>query len=433
MPVMQLDRLGASATPDTLARDISPPTRRCHQSRRVETGAKIDPQNEGTKVVPTPSLPAAVEAGLIRIQSHLDYFAKEFARRGRPQRRDQPRMGIPQFKELYVRNDHPKGRHFVVHQHDHPIAGLHYDLRLQFSESSCLSFAIPYGLPGNPNSAKPSRLAIETRVHSLWNNLVESASHATGSLLIWDTGEYEVLNKDASDMEGPMTDDELDECTSDPDDNSRKLFDRFPKRSIKLRLHGTRLPAGYTISMHLPSANSFAVGYKAQPIMSRKRKRGHAGGDTAQLDPKPPQIAKEMMVETCLEARQGHEPYSADEIALEASMADASDVEDGNESIRMSNAYPDSRNTIGSIHQRAWIINLDRRASGFVKWRGSEGDTRWKRPLLTEGIPNGFEAFHVRGRDIESSIVTGRLAADLYADEGVVGYVGRRGWNPITI
>ena len=46
--------------------------------------------------------------------------------------------------------------------------GVHYDLRLQFSESSSISFAIPYGLPGNPNSLRPNRMAIETRVHNLW-------------------------------------------------------------------------------------------------------------------------------------------------------------------------------------------------------------------------------------------------------------------------
>lgn len=42
------------------------------------------------------------------------------------------------------------------------------DLRLQFSHSSSLSFALPYGLPGNPQSKRPTRLAVETRVHCLW-------------------------------------------------------------------------------------------------------------------------------------------------------------------------------------------------------------------------------------------------------------------------
>lgn len=77
-------------------------------------------------------------------------------------------MPINEWKDLYSRNEHPHGRHFVIHQHDHPVAGPHYDLRLQFSESSSLSWAIMYGLPGHPNSQRPNRNATETRVHRLW-------------------------------------------------------------------------------------------------------------------------------------------------------------------------------------------------------------------------------------------------------------------------
>lgn len=33
-------------------------------------------------------------------------------------------MSIDDFKDLYRRNQHQHGRHFVVHQHDHPVAGL---------------------------------------------------------------------------------------------------------------------------------------------------------------------------------------------------------------------------------------------------------------------------------------------------------------------
>ena len=38
----------------------------------------------------------------------------------------------------------------MIHQHDHPIAGLHYDLRLQINETSSASWAIMYALPGDP-------------------------------------------------------------------------------------------------------------------------------------------------------------------------------------------------------------------------------------------------------------------------------------------
>lgn len=46
------------------------------------------------------------------------------------------------------------------------------------------------------------------------NNLIESASHATGSLMIWDVGEYEVLPP--VDKKAPQTDEE----DSDDDDST---------------------------------------------------------------------------------------------------------------------------------------------------------------------------------------------------------------------
>jgi hypothetical protein len=70
---------------------------------------------------------------------------------------------------------------------------VHYDLRLQFSKTSSISFALPKGLPGDPNSKSTGRLAIETRVHNYWNQLIECAGNKTGSLLIWDTGTYSIL------------------------------------------------------------------------------------------------------------------------------------------------------------------------------------------------------------------------------------------------
>lgn len=56
----------------------------------------------------------------------------------------------------------------MVHQHDHPVSGPHYDLRLQFSETSSVSWSVMYGLPGDPNSRRLNRNATETRVHSYW-------------------------------------------------------------------------------------------------------------------------------------------------------------------------------------------------------------------------------------------------------------------------
>ena len=37
------------------------------------------------------------------------------------------------------------------------------------------------------------------------------------------------------------------------------------------------------------------------------------------------------------------------------------------------------------------------------------------------------------GRDVEKSVVTGRKAVEIMADEGVEGgWVGRRGWKTVT-
>lgn len=74
---------------------------------------------------------------------------------------------MDEWISLYQRNAHHEGCHFVIHQHDHPVSGPHYDLRLQFSETSTVCWSIMYGLPGDPNSIRLNRNATETRVHGL--------------------------------------------------------------------------------------------------------------------------------------------------------------------------------------------------------------------------------------------------------------------------
>lgn len=153
-------------TPSTLTREISPPP--ITRGPTADTGT-IDEQRkiEGAKRPRyAKSRPAAIEAGEVEIRDHLTYFVEHLRRFQRAVKG--PRISFPAWEQLYARNQQDRGSHFVVHQHDHPISGVHYDLRLQFSDTSCISFAIPYGLPGNPNSLRPNRLAIETRVHNFW-------------------------------------------------------------------------------------------------------------------------------------------------------------------------------------------------------------------------------------------------------------------------
>lgn len=157
---------------------------------------------------------AAVEAGRVEIEDHLTYFQHQLAKASRTTPPDITRLPIGDFVALYRKNQHQHGHHFVIHQHNHPGAGVHYDLRLQFSATSSVSWAFPKGLPGNPNSRQLGRMAVETRVHNLWNNLIESASMKTGSLLIWDTGTFSVLPRKKVEKEMftlQTTDDESDE------------------------------------------------------------------------------------------------------------------------------------------------------------------------------------------------------------------------------
>ncbi|TKA47721.1 hypothetical protein B0A54_02095 [Friedmanniomyces endolithicus] len=381
------------AYPASLTRCISPPPKRKASATGVADltrvgdgadaqGAEGDIGIKADKVMLLDANPtlAAIESGQAQIRDHLEYFAKHFERVLRPPR--SPRLSIDDFRLLYKRNQHPQGRHFVVHQHDHPISGVHYDLRLQFSETSAISFALPYGLPGNPNSIRPNRMAIETRVHNLWNNLIESASHATGSLLIWDTGEYEVLDRPPQ-RSNRATDDE----TSDVEGNlsgavqsqSERLFAAFQSRHIHLRLNGRRLPLGYTIAMRLPSQDA-----TRRPRTTRiKRQRME-----------PVETVKRAKNRTAAaDTESDSETSSATTTQTQAALADAalaSEPEDERQDveIRTSNAYPGAANTIGSIHQRHWLVTIDRKLSGFLKFNYAHGAARTGPMSFIEKVPS---------------------------------------------
>ncbi|KAF2766182.1 hypothetical protein EJ03DRAFT_298928 [Teratosphaeria nubilosa] len=411
--------------PSSLNRDISPPpTRKGGKapsqmpSKTSLPGSAQEPAPHDQQNVPVDAEPtlAAVEAGQAQIRDHLDYFTKHLAaaRRASPQ----PMLSINHLADMYKCNQHSHGRHFVIHQHDHPISGVHYDLRLQFSESSTISFAVPYGLPGNPNSVRPNRMAIETRVHNLWNNLIESASYATGSLLIWDTGEYDVLDRPQKKLK--ITDDELSDAERGQPTNiksqSERLFAAFRSRHIHLRLHGTKLPSGYTIALRLPSNNNI----RPQPRkikIKRRRMDPTTAAALAKSKSTPASSDTESDPSEVEDTQDAASVYSADVDA-----AVASEGEDEDAAIRSNNAYTGAHNTIGSVHQRHWFLTLDRKHSGFRKLRSGSDEGRWSGP---------WEAFFVRGRDFERSVVTGRSADQVMEDEGVEKFVGRKMWRPI--
>lgn len=139
---------------------VSPPQKRSNRSKKNTYNAPG-----------TPNL-AAIEAGEQQVTDHLGIISTRLAECIRPPiQQSTPRLPIDEWVNLYKRNEHPHGRHFVIHQHDHPVAGPHYDLRLQFSETSSVSWSVMYGMPGDPNSQRLNRNATETRIHCLWVRL----------------------------------------------------------------------------------------------------------------------------------------------------------------------------------------------------------------------------------------------------------------------
>ena len=152
-------RVRNSSTPSSLIAPISPPPIKAELTRRTDRRAR-----EEISADPKQS---AVEAGQAKVENHLAYFSRHLQTLQLPSFLG-PRLSISALQDLYARNKGPHGHHFVIHQHDHPIAGTHYDLRLQINETSSASWAIMYGLPGNPASRRSNRSATETRIHCLW-------------------------------------------------------------------------------------------------------------------------------------------------------------------------------------------------------------------------------------------------------------------------
>ncbi|KAI9879590.1 MAG: hypothetical protein M1830_008040 [Pleopsidium flavum] len=417
------------APPTSLVAPISPPhldTKTISDRLRPQSNTEKRGKQQSTASSPTL---AAIEAGEAQIRDHLAYFSKHLGKVTKPCSPPAPQLSNIDFVKLYKRNGNTHGHHFVIHQHDHPVAGVHYDLRLQFSESSSISFAIMYGLPGNPDSLRMGRNATETRVHNLWNHLIESASHATGSLLIWDTGEYSVL---PSKKNRP----EASEFSSDPDDKSNdveqttteneKLNQAFRAGKIRLRLHGTRLPKNYTIILRLTGLN-YRSNQPTNPVRKRQRQRKDTNTrPTARQETPPPSDTERTEATPDNDAVSPSRDSSDEKIsALEMEIAEHEDQQ-----TRLTNAYPGANNTICSIHQRSWHLSLDKPSSGFVRQVDGNGKRSWQR-RWEDGVLLGFETFFVRGRDFEKSVVTGRLADEVLVDEGVEGFRMRKGWRAV--
>ncbi|KPI39590.1 uncharacterized protein AB675_3439 [Cyphellophora attinorum] len=259
------------ARPSTLARGVSPP--RVSRANGAGAGRNLLNRKAPSDVQPST---AQVEAGIERVDDHVAFFSKKLSAFTLPLS-SLPRLAHVDWLDLYDRNLSSSGHHFVIHQHDHPVAGTHYDLRLQINATSSISFAIMYGLPGDPNSKRLNRNATETRVHCLWNHLIETASPQTGTMLIWDTGEYEVLQRvqaignGHSDTETESDPESSFQSDSMPVSEPDRLASAFSSRKIRLRLHGTRLPKGYTLYIRLTKENDRSQQPKAPAFKRRRR------------------------------------------------------------------------------------------------------------------------------------------------------------------
>ena len=111
--------------PFTLTRDISPPPRLSKRQKTLEAASSGNGQlRDATPFATEPAL-AAVEAGKAKIEAHLAYFKEHLAKVSRPPEGVTPRLAIKQWASLYESNEHEHGNHFVIHQHNHPVSGVH--------------------------------------------------------------------------------------------------------------------------------------------------------------------------------------------------------------------------------------------------------------------------------------------------------------------
>lgn len=405
---------------------------------------------------------AQIESAQVQTTNHLAYFSQLLtAHTKTPYPPQHPRLAISNYSTLYQQAEtSPHGAHFVVTQHDHPIAGPHYDLRLQINETSSCSWAIMYGLPGDPNSLGRSaggrvgagvlRNATETRVHCLWNHLIETGARQTGSLMIWDMGRYEILEpretveKGRKRRRGQVSSSSEDECydgeieetngckSGQNETQQQKLARAFANRKIRLRLHGVRLPQSYTVNLRLTQEEDAAARTKAaDPNAVRPRRRRQA---------RQPSSDSNKIIDTDSSSGEGDNINLSEDKGVKSTILEDEEARKReDEKVRLTNAYTGASNSIGSIHQRKWFLSLDREACGFTKssrsgrvwWQWKDGNDDERQEKNDEYDNRLKWPFYVRGPDNERSLVTGRLGSEILRDEGVTDFVGRKGWRPI--
>lgn len=115
---------------------------------------------------------------------------------------------------------------FVVQEHD--ATTLHYDFRLEV-ENVLKSWAVPKGPSTDPSD---KRLATPTEDHPYdykdFEGTIPEGEYGAGTVIVWDTGPYEVL-------------------TEDEHGNPKPAADAIADGLIAVRLHGRKLRGGYAL------------------------------------------------------------------------------------------------------------------------------------------------------------------------------------------
>lgn len=263
--------------------------------------------------------------------------------------------------------------------------------------------------------------------------------------MIWDTGTYSILPRrskyaPALDPDSGSSDDEA-LSSSSPTTQQSLLHAAFQTRKIKICLHGTKLPDPYVVYIRLTRTEDAAGRAKATRVKKPARRRRRTGKSAEA------KLAETSSSETGEEANHDadtvpatHSQALQQDAAVSALEKELRKLED--DEVRSTNAYKGATNSIGSIHQRKWYLSLERDLSGFVPKKTESNRTMWQpKPSAAAERGERIESdsktrlsypFHVRGRDFERSVITGRLGADILRDEGVDGHVPRMGWKPVV-
>ncbi|QYS97214.1 LigD_N domain-containing protein [Trichoderma simmonsii] len=393
---------------------IDSPSSHPHPHRTASPSISTAPIPSGR---PTAGTTAEIESGAVEIPDHLARFSSTLSSHLRPTSAGIPRLSVPSYSHLYQScQGSPRGAHFVVHQHDHPVAGPHYDLRLQINETSS-------------------------------NHLVETASPETGSLLIWDTGTYSILPRPSKhaptlDPSSPPASHQSQSASPSPSQTAQSLLHAaFQDRKIRLRLHGAKLPDPYVINLRLTKSEDAAGrsrGLKRRAAGTTRRRRGR----TTRVQPQERETSSSSSSSSSGEADDDDGHDLDNEKPIDKPQTETTDdpslKEQQDAQVRLTNAYHGASNTIGSIHQRRWYLSLDRRACGFTEKRRRGRSSIWE-PPSTEESPSTSEPgtsrlsypFYVRGPQFEQSVVTGRRGEDVLRDEGVTTFIPRKGWMPV--